>query len=56
MKEVERKLQEAVNQLADWADENDMILNELKIKVMLFGKDMKGNEITMEISVKVIEQ
>ena len=56
VKEVERKLQEAVNQLADWADENDMILNELKIKVMLFGKDVKGNEITIEVNNKVIEQ
>ena len=56
VKEVERKLQEAVNQLADWADENDMILNELKIKVMLFGKDVKGNELTIEVNNKVIEQ
>ena len=33
-----------------------MILNETKIKVMLFGVDVKGDELSLTINDKAVEQ
>ena len=37
------------------AEKNDMILNEFKIKVMLFGTDITGKELFLTINSNVIE-
>ena len=55
--EVERKLQASViNDLVSWCDTNDMIVNIGKTKVMLFGKDVDGMVIDLNIRGKKIEQ
>ena len=56
MKEVETILHSSVNQLAKCADNNNTILNELKIKVMLFGNTVTGNELSVKVNNKDIEQ
>ena len=49
-------LQEAVELLEAWAEKNYMILNESKIKVMLFGPNITGKELSLTINSNVIEQ
>jgi len=51
--QIEESLQNATNQLMQWAEKEGMELNALKTKVMLFG-DMV-NKVSVKINDKVLE-
>jgi len=51
--QIEESLQNATNQLIQWAEKEGMELNALKTKVMLFG-DMV-NKVSVKINDKVLE-
>jgi hypothetical protein len=48
IKELENILQRSINDLVNWSDKNDMLLNQGKTQVVLFGRDVENKTINLD--------
>ena len=56
IKELENILQRSINDLENWSDKNDMLLNQGKTQVVLFGRDVEHEIINLLLDSKPVEE
>ena len=56
IKELENDLQRSINDLENWSKKNDMLLNQGKTQVVLFGRDVENKTINLVLDSKQVEQ
>ena len=56
IKELENNLQRSINDLENWSNKNDMLLNQGKTQVVLFGRDVENKTINLVLDSKQVEQ